>query len=547
MAVMWPRTLPQWVLQDPRRGAECEVYRRLSQVLDDSWSVYYSRPWWGISRTGGEIDGEADFVVAHPAKGVLFLEVKGGLVSHDPKTSRWMSRDRFGVTHGIKDPVQQAMKSKHELLKKFRTTASWPSGRVRLRHGVILPDCEPKAGDRVGGYEQELFCFSTSLRDRLAEWIAYRLDSHVEDGRDIEVGPGKAGIAAIDSTIAAPARLVIPLHRELSTDISQQDALLTGAQMQAVVLIDLLPRVVAEGGAGTGKTVVACELAARYAQGGRSTLLCCLSEALAASLRRRIGERPSLVIMTLPEMRAAATDRRLEPFGAVIVDEGQDVDWADWEMVEACVGAGGLLRVLFDSNQAVYRARDDLETRLQAKGICLQLNLRNTKRIAAVTDPLYRGPLIVCAGAEGRHPRLFNMSGAEAQAQALSLVRELVEGHSLAPRDVTLLVPDSKAAAAMKAKLLTARLKATDAVSPAQGAVVVETIARFKGLESLAVVILVDRLCANNAELSYVAVSRARGLLLVVGPVADTQLGRALLAGHAELVPEGSPAAARSA
>jgi hypothetical protein len=547
MAVMWPRTLPQWVLQDPRRGAECDVYSRLGQVLDDSWSVYYSRPWWGISRTGGEIDGEADFVVAHPAKGVLFLEVKGGLVSHDPKTSRWTSRDRFGVTHGIKDPVQQAMKSKHELLKKFRTMASWPTERVRLRHGVILPDCEPKAKEPVGSYEQQLFCFSTQLRDRLAEWIADRLDSHADDGRDIEVGPGKTGIAAIDSTIAAPARLVVPLHRELSADISQQDALLTGAQMQAVVSIDSLPRVVAEGGAGTGKTVVACELAARYAEGGRSTLLCCLSEALAASLRRRIGDRPGLVVMTLSEMRVAASDRRLDRFEAVIVDEGQDVDWTDWDMIEACLIDGGLLRVLFDSNQAVYRARDDLETRLQAKGICLQLNLRNTKHIAAVTDPLYRGPLIVCTGPEGRPARLFNMGDAqEAQAQALALVRELVEGHSLAPRDVTLLVPDSKTASAMKAKLLTARMPVTDAASPAQSAVVVETIARFKGLESVAVVILADRLCANNTELSYVAVSRARGLLLVVGPVADTELGRALLAGHAEAVPAGNPAAVRS-
>lgn len=546
MAVMWPRTLPQWVLQDPRRGAECDVYRRLGQVLDDSWSVYYSRPWWGISRTGGEIDGEADFVVAHPAKGVLFLEVKGGLVSHDPKTSRWTSRDRFGVTHGIKDPVQQAMKSKHELLKKFRTVASWPSERVRLRHGVILPDCEPKAKERVGGYEQDLFCFSTGLRDRLANWISARLDSHVEDGRDIEVGPGKAGIAAIDNTIAAPARLVVPLHRELSADISQQDALLTGAQMQAVVFIDSLPRVVAEGGAGTGKTVVACELAARYVRGGRSTLLCCLSEALAASLRRRIGEQPGLVVMTLSEMRAATSDRSLDRFGAVIVDEGQDVDWTDWDMIDACVHDNGLLRVLFDSNQAVYRARADLETRLQAKGICLQLNLRNTKRIAAVTDPLYRGPLVICAGAEGRHPRLFNLSGAAAQTRAVALVRELVESHSLAPRDVTVLVPDAKVASEMRAKLLTVRLKATDAVCSAQGAVVVETVARFKGLESLAVVVVADRLCANNLEQSYIAVSRARALLLVVGPIADSQLGRALLAGHAELVSDGSAAAVRA-
>ena len=271
-----------------------------------------------------------------------------------------------------------------------------------------------------------------------------------------------------------------------------------------------------------------------------------MSEALAASLKRRIGEQPDLVVMTLSEMRLAASDRRLGRFGAVIVDEGQDVDWADWDIVESCVGGGGLLRVLFDSNQAVYRARDDLETRLQAKGICLQLNLRNTKRIAAVTEPLYRGPLIVCAGAEGRHPRLFTTGAGDASAQAVAVVRELVESHSFPPGDVAVLVPDGKAATDLRSRLLTARLKATDAVSAAPGAVVVETIARFKGLESLAVVVLADRLCANNSELSYVAVSRARALLVVVGPVAETQLGRALLAGYCESVTAGGAVAARA-
>lgn len=546
MAIMWPRSLPQWVLQDPRRAAECEVYRMLGQVLDDSWSVYYSRPWWGISRTGGEIDGEADFIVAHPAKGVLFLEVKGGLVGHDPKTSKWTSRDRFGVSHGIKDPVQQAMKSKHELLKKFRAVPSWPSHRVRLRHGVILPDCEAQTGDCIGGYEQELFCFSTSLRDRLGVWIAKRLASHADDGRDTETGPGSEGIAAIDRTVAAPARLVVPLHRELEADVAQQDALLTGAQMQAIVLIDSLPRVVVEGGAGTGKTVVACELASRYARAGRSTMLCCLSEALAAGLKRRIGAESDLVVMTLAEMRLAASEGRLDRYGAVIVDEGQDVDWADWEIVESCVRSDGVLRVLFDSNQAVYRARADLETRLQAKGICLQLNLRNTQRIAAVTEPLYRGPLIVCAGAEGRHPRLVGTSPSDSAAQAVAVVRELIEKHSLSPGDVAILVPDEKAATDVRSRLLTARLKATDAVTAAPGAVVTETIARFKGLESLAVVVLADRLCANHSELSYVAVSRARALLVVVGPVGETRLGRALLAGHCETVNAGGAVPARA-
>lgn len=536
MAKMWPRGLPQWVVQDPRRSAEREVYAKLDKELDDGWSVYYSRPWWGISRTGAELDGEADFVVAHPDKGVLFLEVKGGLVIHDPKTSDWTSKDRFGVTHRIKDPMQQALKSKHELLKKFRATQGWPAQRVRMRHGVVLPDCDPKTTDVVGGYEQQLFCFATEVRDRLGDWVEDRLASHVGDQHDIEIGPGAKGVSAIDTTIAAPARLTVPMHRELDADMALQDALLTGAQLQAVMFIDAFPRVVVEGGAGTGKTLIACELAIRSSRAGRRALLCCLSEALAVSLRRRIGELPGLTIKTLAETRVAASDARLGRFDTVIVDEGQDVDWGDWDLLEKCLEADSRLRVLFDSNQAVYRARDDLETRLRASALPLSLNLRNTRRIAAVTEPLYRGPLIHCTGAEGRPAVLYECPIANAASNVAATVLELVQGQSLAPGDIAVLVPDVKAANDIKTRLFAAKLKSTDALAPASNAVVVETIARFKGLESAAIVVMADRVCANNSELSYVAVSRARALLVVVGPVAGTALGRALLEGGGEQV-----------
>jgi hypothetical protein len=536
MAVMWPRMLPPWVRQDPRRKAECEVYDKLELVLADGWSVYYSRPWWGINARGGEIDGEADFVVAHADAGVLFIEVKGGLVRHDPTTSRWTSRDRLGITHNIKDPVQQAMKSKHELLKKFRANPAWPTDRVRLRHGVILPDSEPEDSGLVAGYEQELFCFSTVLRDRFLTWLSGRLASHADREHDTERGPGMSGIAAIDETIAAPARLKVPLHRELESDIARQDILLTGAQLQAILFIDAHSRVVVEGGAGTGKTLVAAELAVRYAQEGRGTLLCCLSEALAWSLKSRIGNQSNLQVMTFSEARMAASQSRLGRFLAVIVDEAQDVDWTEWDLVEGCVEEGGVLRVFFDSNQAVYRARDDLETRLQANGVSLRLNLRNTKRIAAVTEPLYRGPLIQCAGAEGGLPLVIESSAEEGINRVLTIVRELVSGQSLAPGDVAVLAPDAKAVEKIRSELSRMGLKATDALTRASGAVIVETVARFKGLESLAVVLFADRMCANNAELAYVGVSRARALLVVIGMLAHTKLGNALVTGGSEQV-----------
>ena len=79
----------------------------LQEVLEDPFVVFYSRPWLGEKPDGEEIDGECDFVVAHPDLGFLALEVKGGAVAYDPEMDRWTSRDRFGFLHYIKNPVGQ--------------------------------------------------------------------------------------------------------------------------------------------------------------------------------------------------------------------------------------------------------------------------------------------------------------------------------------------------------------------------------------------------------------------------------------------------------
>ena len=80
MAKMFPQQLPKDVLDDKRRSSEVQVYNALSEQLDDNYHVFYSSPWLGTNTDGSEIDGEADFLIAHAEKGILSVEVKGGVV-----------------------------------------------------------------------------------------------------------------------------------------------------------------------------------------------------------------------------------------------------------------------------------------------------------------------------------------------------------------------------------------------------------------------------------------------------------------------------------
>ena len=99
MAILWPRTIPRSILEDSRRSAEVRVYSQLAKALDDSFSVFYTRPWVGLDRLGNEIDGECDFLIANPTHGILAIEVKGGGIEFDPERDQWISVDRGNFPH----------------------------------------------------------------------------------------------------------------------------------------------------------------------------------------------------------------------------------------------------------------------------------------------------------------------------------------------------------------------------------------------------------------------------------------------------------------
>src|SRR4051812_19515940 len=130
MAVMWPRRLPREVRDKPFRRAECRVYERLEVGLDARWAAFYSRPWLGLTSTGEEVDGEADFIVAHPDEGCIALEVKGGRIDYDPREEKWTSTDRYDVERKIKNPVGQARTAKHQILQKLQESSHWRPRRI---------------------------------------------------------------------------------------------------------------------------------------------------------------------------------------------------------------------------------------------------------------------------------------------------------------------------------------------------------------------------------------------------------------------------------
>ena len=129
-----PRMLP------PRPDAdtpdsERKVFTAFERHLPRDWTVFHSRRFVLPRQGGGPTESELDFLVIDPARGILGLEVKGGIeIGRDEEG--WYSGT--SPRHRIKSPGAQAQRAMHTLQDYLRTRASVPA----FGWGVVFPDAE---------------------------------------------------------------------------------------------------------------------------------------------------------------------------------------------------------------------------------------------------------------------------------------------------------------------------------------------------------------------------------------------------------------------
>lgn len=557
MAVMWPRRLPADVEKNVLRHAECEVYRRLQSELDDTFTVFYSRPWLGIKPDGEEIDGECDFVIAHPDLGFLAIEVKGGGISYDPRMDTWTSKNRWGIRFRIKNPVAQARGSKYRILEKLQLCPGWQMRRVRARHAVIFPDSERPDKDLGADMPLHLFCFRDDFRADLHGWVIRRFGDP-PDAHGKEQPLGREGVLILEDLLARPFQLHVPLGSMLEQD-DQELQILTTQQFQLLRAIQDLDRVAISGGAGTGKTVLALEEARRCTVKGLRTLYTCFNSPLAEEVKRRTVSIPGLDVSAFHELCLgfikkakipvpenlpdavlcrdiypelffkALCDQEFEPYNAIIVDEGQDFYSSWWPALECLFADQGvrLLRVFYDSNQKVYDNLLKLPANLGLNPIRLTCNMRNTQNIHRASQRYYEGHIVEALGPEGTSVEWVSCNTESAVLQhAAEKVGRLTALEKVAARDIAVIFSDDLAIQKSGFLRGIAGIPATRCGRPVDSAVVVDTVHRFKGLESRVVILLLDREIVLSTEMLYVAYTRARTLLIVIGLEKDLNHAR---------------------
>jgi hypothetical protein len=527
-AKFWPVKLPANIRNEELRGAEVKVYDVLVRKLDPGWVVFYSRPWLGLTTTGGEKDGECDFVVAHPDHGFLAIEVKGGEIKYDPALDEWQSRDRHGFRHRIKNPIGQARSSKHELLKQVKKSSAWPKGRfVRMRHGVIFTDTVSPPAQLGTDAPRELFCCRDDL-EAIDLWIARRLSGGEGEPMGID------GMAAFEEVLAAPFHLKVPLGHYLDDDERAINTL-TPQQFHILDAAGHLNRVAVGGGAGTGKTIVAIEDAIRLAQSGKKTAFLCVSGNLARHVAKKFAEAIAEVsVFDLQQLCAhvsgsnapsgnpeavieqilnSAKSENAPRFDAIVVDEAQDFRSHWWIAIDALLTdpQSSMLHAYYDVNQSVY---GDLASELkgfQIISVYLNQNLRNTKNIHSAASKFYRGRAISASGPEGANVTWKPCQESQIPQSVAHAAHHLVNHERVDPSDIVVLTASQPLLSAFVGR------------NNLPAGVEVELVRDFKGLERKVVILAATREIADEREMAYVALSRARVHLIVVGekPILD--------------------------
>ena len=544
--------------------SERKVHDALVVALPAGWAAWHSLKI--RTRTGQFAEG--DFVIADPARGVLVLEVKGGAVRKEGGV--WLQNGQAMKT----SPLDQAHRFVKLLLAKFEERGMVPP---LLGVAVAFPDTEfefpPTQGDLEG------LVLGARELPYMEEALPRLFEKALPKNIWRTASPGWIEFIHSLWCESWPAAMSLSC---LVKDREAKRVRLDAEQFKALEGILENDVVLVRGGAGTGKTLLARELALREAAAGRRVLVLTFTEALGLELA---GHFDGTGVAVSPVGRWAlarlrrdgfAETERYEPefwdrvtrlaaeseplwegcaFDTVVVDEGQDFGENEWAIVERCAGTGEGRRiwVFADDGQAFWTARRlPPEFERRAVKFALRTPYRCPPGVQALAEAYVAGgwgddgaglEAVMREIAEGT---IKIVVGGDTEAEAHGAVgREIraAKKEGFAESDIAvvslrgLMYPGNIAHNATLGRCELA--KATDLENRER--IICDTFLRYKGLERPVVIVADVKTDAERYNVRMnIAVSRAFGALRIVIPpkqLASDEILRRVISGDAVLCP----------
>ena len=367
-------------------------------------------------------------------------------------------------------------------------------------------------------------------------------------------------IAKTINLIAPEVNAIPALHTEIEDEnyfidrmTTQQGYLLDYLEEQKIAAI--------QGGAGTGKTVLAVEKARRLSQTQKVVYLC-FNKMLVDYLKQKYNEElPNVDFTNLYSLTAKALKKvadkedvlyfvsHLEDYtsiwnyDSIIIDEGQD--FSNDEIIELkeyleINNEGGSFYIFYDKNQLVQQRNklewlENIECRL-----ILSINCRNTKCVAAtalsplgITDINMKNPI------NGEKPIMHISRNEEDSIEWINKkLRELTD-NGIRKDQITILSVKGESQSIYSKRTKIGNYSISS--KRESGKILFTTSRKFKGLESDFIILVdVDADTFSDEEqkrLFYVGASRARNRLFItsiVNEYDEKQMVRAIKDGMYE-------------
>ena len=359
-----PGLYPQKIWRPTSSEAEQKVYSALKTGLPQGWYAWHSLK----IRSENSYEGEGDFVFAIPEAGLLVLEVKGGNITLED--GHWLQNGKPMKT----SPRDQAHRLKKLLLKELTKRECHPQA-----HGIAtcfpdtLFDNAPTQAD-LGG---------SVIGEKELKWLKESLSSICKTALPEPRQEKGDWIGALHSMWGEVWRPSAKLGTQRMFD-EEERLKLDAQQLEILSNIDNNKKLLIEGSAGTGKTMLAMEQSIKLSQQGKKVLFLSFTEGLAKWIEAKIDGfdisvntvrrlASSLLIEAGIDKVAVntsdywdnvcvrAVDDALssmkQNWDAIIIDEGQDFSDGEWCFVDELNKTSEHLWIFYDQKQAFWKDR----------------------------------------------------------------------------------------------------------------------------------------------------------------------------------------------
>ena len=257
---------------------EFEIYKKLKNLSDD-FTIFCGPKFIKRNKDGDMRDGEySDFIIIHKSMGIAFLECKGGTIRYSSNEAKWYQNEK----RLKKSPLQQASSGKFAL----RALLNSPKYRDEIQfdnipsiHGAIFPNTPGLNNVQYGtDIKPEMIIWAKDC-ENLEKSILKILQLNrskflIEDKLIILIKKILYG-----DTLESPFRNILKYGehaQDLEFDEAQQSFLLSVFNNQKMII---------EGLAGTGKTIIAAKIACNPEYDNKKVLILTKTKGLCQFLK----------------------------------------------------------------------------------------------------------------------------------------------------------------------------------------------------------------------------------------------------------------------